>query len=79
MSDTKEMARFEALAEEAYSAMYDVRAHGVKDCYEDACYNLSRAIDIAKMRGLKADEERLTKRLAHIEAVYNSQFRHVGR
>ncbi|MBI3678393.1 MAG: hypothetical protein HY243_17420 [Proteobacteria bacterium] len=79
MSDAKEMARFEALAEEAYGAMYDVRPHGAKDCYEDACYNLSRAIGIAKMRGLAADIERLTKRLEHIEAVYNSQFRHVGR
>jgi len=75
----KELAQFEALAEAAYSAMYDVRAHGVKDCYDDALYNLGRALDIAQMRGLKSELERLTKRQAHIMAVYNSQFRNVGR
>jgi hypothetical protein len=75
MSDTKEIARFEALAEEAYSTMYDTREHNVKDCVEDALYNLARAIDIAEMRGLTAEVERLRKRRAHIQAVYDSQFR----
>ncbi len=75
MSDTKEIARFEALAEEAYTRMYDTRDHNVKDCFEDALYNLGRAIDIAQMRGLAAEIARLTKRRDHIQAVYNSQFR----
>ncbi len=75
MSDTKEMARFEALAEEVYTRMYDARDHNVKDCVEDALYNLARALDIAEMRGLSADIARLTKRLDHIMAVYDSQFR----
>jgi hypothetical protein len=75
MSDTKEIARFEALAEEAYSTMYDTRDHNVKDCFDDALYNLSRAIDIARIRGLTDEAARLTKRSDHIRAVYNSQFR----
>jgi hypothetical protein len=75
MSDTKEIARFEALAEQAYSTMYDTRDHNVKDCFDDALYNLGRAIDIAQMRGLDDDVVRLTKRRDHIRAVYNSQFR----
>lgn len=75
MSDSKEMARFEALAEEAYTRMYDARDHNVKDCVEDALYNLARAIDIAEMRGLTNDTARLRKRRDHIKAVYDSQFR----
>lgn len=75
MSDTKEIARFEALAEEAYSMMYDTREHNVKDCFDDALYNLGRALDIAQMRGLKGDADRLNKRIEHIRAVYNNQVR----
>jgi hypothetical protein len=75
MSDTKEIARFEALAEEAYTRIYDERDHNVKDCVEDALYNLTRAIDIAQMRGMTGEVERLKKRAAHIKAVYDSQFR----
>jgi hypothetical protein len=73
LNDSKEIARFEALAEEAYGAMYDLR--DPKDCRDDACYNLERAIDIARMRGLAGDIERLSKRRDHIASVYNIQFR----
>ena len=75
MSDTKEIARFEALAEEAYTRMYDERDHNVKDCLDDALYNLARALDIAEMRGLTVDIARLKKRRDHIRAVYDGQFR----
>jgi hypothetical protein len=75
MSDSKEMARFEALAEEAYTRLYDVRDRNVKECVEDALYNLQRALDIAQMRGLALDAARLAKRRDHISAVYASQFR----
>jgi hypothetical protein len=78
MSDSKEIARFEALAEEAYTRMYDVRDHNVKECIEDALYNLGRALDIAEMRGLTPEVERITKRRDHIMAVYNSQLRRQG-
>lgn len=75
MSDTKEMARFEAMAEEAYTKMYDARDHNVKECVEDALYNLARALDIAEMRGLSDDVQRIKKRRDHIRAVFDSQFR----
>jgi hypothetical protein len=78
LSDTKEIARFEALAEEAYGAMYDVRGAGVKDCHDDARYNFTRAIDIARMRGLAAEVARLSARRDHVETVYNSQFKRRG-
>jgi len=73
MSDTKEIARFEALAEEAYSTMYDTRDRNVKDCFDDALYNLGRALDIAQMRGLRDEVFRLTKRIEHVRAVYAGQ------
>lgn len=75
----KEIAQFEALAETAYSAMYDARPHNVKDYYEDAVMNLQRAIDTAVAKGMAAEAERLTKRRDHIETLYNRQFRYVGR
>lgn len=75
MSDTKEIARFEALAEEAYSTMYDTRDRNVKDCFDDALYNLGRALDIAQMRGLRDEVSRLTKRIEHVRAVYAGQLR----
>jgi hypothetical protein len=75
----KEIAQFEALAETAYTAMYDARPHNVKDHYEDAVINMQRAIDAAVAREMTAEAERLTKRRDHIESVYNHQFRYVGR
>lgn len=76
MSGNREIARLEALAEEAYTAMYDARRP--KDYAEDALLNLRRAIDIAEDGGDQAEVERLTKRHDHIRAVYNSQFRWNG-
>ena len=77
--DTKEIAQHEALAEAAYDAMYDAQPHNVKDHYDDAALNFQRAIDMATALGLTGDAERLTKRRDHVEAVYNHQFRYVGR
>jgi hypothetical protein len=75
MSDIKEIARFEALAEEAYTTLFDTRAHDTKACCDDALYNLQRAIDIAEMRGLTSEVARLKKRYEHIRAVYTQQTR----
>jgi hypothetical protein len=75
MTDTKEMARFGALAEEAISALYDTRARNVKDCFDDALYNLGRAIDIARMRGFADEVVRLDKRRMHIEEMFKTKFR----
>ena len=75
MSDTKEMARFEALAEESWTRIYDERASSAKACFEDASYNLERAIAIAEMRGLGTDAARLKTRLRHFTTVYAEKFR----
>ena len=66
---------FEALAEIAYDAMYEAHslsAAGV--CYSDAKEYFHDAIGVA--RRLKANEEvtRLEARLAHVKAVFRSQF-----
>ena len=75
VSDTAEIARFEALAEEAMSAIYDARGSDVRAALEDARYNIERAIDIAKMRGLTAEIERLTRRRERIQAAYDARFK----
>ncbi len=71
-----EIARLEQLAEQAYSAMYDTPPlSSSKDSYEDACLHLQKAIDEARHLDLADEGARLSRRLAHIRAVYNSQFR----
>ena len=79
MTDNQSIADYEARAEKAYSAMYDAAPHNVKDCYEDACFYLSQAINLAKKLSLAAEAERLTARMTHVENVYNHQFRYAGR
>jgi hypothetical protein len=69
----------ERLGEAAYAAMYDARPHGVKDCYEDALVHFGRAIETARRACLADEVTRLSRRAEHIERVYNSQFRGVGR
>jgi hypothetical protein len=79
MTEPEEMADFEVRAEKAYAALYDAAPHNVKGCYDDASLYLSSAIKLAKKLGLMADADRLAARAAHIDAVYNSQFRYAGR
>jgi hypothetical protein len=69
------MARFEALAEEAMSAIYDTRRADVRSCLEDALYNIARALDIARIRGWTADVERLSKHRDRIQAGFDARFR----
>jgi hypothetical protein len=69
------MARFEALAEEAMSALYDTRGADVRSCLEDALYNIERAADIARIRGWTADIERLSKRRDRIQAGFDARFK----
>jgi hypothetical protein len=74
--DTAEIARLELLAEQAYAAMYDVPPlRSVKDDYDNARLYFQRAIDEARRLGLPNEVARLTKRLDHVCAVYDSQFR----
>ena len=75
MSDHSEMARFEALAEEAMSAIYDARGIDVRAAHEDALYNIGQALSIARIRGWDADVERLDKRRARIQASFDARFK----
>jgi hypothetical protein len=63
----------EALAEAAYTAMYDSRTP--KDEFEDACEAFAEATALARFLHRLEDMERFTARRAHVEAVYRSQFR----
>ncbi|MEJ0042571.1 MAG: hypothetical protein WDM81_10290 [Rhizomicrobium sp.] len=75
MSDSSEIARFVALAEEAISAIYDARGADVRNCLEDARYNIDRAIDIARMRGYAEQLQVLTGQAARIQAAYDARFK----
>ncbi|MGH6872741.1 MAG: hypothetical protein ACREHE_14665 [Rhizomicrobium sp.] len=79
MDDTQELARCEALAEKAWSQMYEAAPHNVKDYYEDASLYIAQALQIARKLGLKDESVRLAARGAHYDAVFNSQFRYAGR
>jgi len=70
-----ELARLEAAAEAAYDAMYDAgspSAAGV--CYSDAKEYYYEAISLAQRMGAAGDAARLEARLAHVKAVFRSQF-----
>ena len=60
-------------ARKAYSEMYEARR--AKEPYEDACFAFARAIELAQRLGLDEEVDRLNRRVAHIRAVYDSQFR----
>jgi len=68
-----DLDEWERRAEEAYLEMYEARR--AKEPYEDASFAFARAIEAAQRLGLSADVDRLERRVAHIRAVYNSQFR----
>lgn len=73
-----DMVRLEALAEAAYDAMYEARAQGAKDHYEEARVHFDRAIEAAHRAGLSDEAVRLKRRRDHVSRVYNSQFRYSG-
>jgi hypothetical protein len=56
-----------------------LRSGGRAEYYVDACRYLAHAIEIALGQGLIGEAERLRKRSEEIDAVYNHQFRYVGR
>lgn len=62
----------EQMGEQAYDRMYDARRP--QDEWRDAREAFSEAIYLAEKAGLKAEAERLQKRLDHIRAVYTHQF-----
>jgi hypothetical protein len=68
----QEVARYEALAEAAYSEMYDTRSPAgsyseLKECF-------AMAISAAERAGLHDEAKRLNARLEHCKNVYRSQF-----
>ncbi len=69
------LIKLEALAEAAYDRMYDARySRDATALYSDVKETMYEAIALAKKRGWQEDAERLEARLAHIKAVYRSQF-----
>ena len=72
-SGRAELEEWERRAEAAYSEMYEARR--AKEPYEDACFAFARAIEAARRLGLKEEVARLSRRVEHVRAVYNSQFR----
>ncbi|HEY6249175.1 MAG TPA: hypothetical protein VI685_04395, partial [Candidatus Angelobacter sp.] len=62
-----------AIGEKAYDQMYESRG-SLSGLYSDAKEAFYDAISIANELGLKQESEALQKRLAHIKAVFRSQF-----
>ena len=70
-----EIAKFEQLAEDAYTKMYDAPRNRARECYEDAMKYLADAIKVAERDHLAEAIERLKARKQHIYDVYTHQFR----
>jgi hypothetical protein len=68
----EQMAQYEALAEKAYSEMYD--SPNPRVCYCDLKDHFADAIGAAERAGLENEAARLTKRAEHCRQVYRSQF-----
>jgi hypothetical protein len=75
MTDEERLAWLESQAETAYDKMYDA-VHGTDAAarYNDAKEALADAIALAQRLGQSAVVARLEGRLAHIKAVFRSQF-----
>ncbi|HEX9008861.1 MAG TPA: hypothetical protein VF804_00735 [Holophagaceae bacterium] len=68
-----DLAASEAAGEAAYDRMYE--APRPKEAFEDALASLHRAEQLARFLGRADHAEALAARMAHIRAVYQSQFR----
>ncbi len=71
----EQLAHLKAMGEKAYDDMYE--AHSPSDAnarYSDAKECYYDAISLANRLGLKEESEALSARLAHIKAVFRSQF-----
>jgi phosphoenolpyruvate synthase/pyruvate phosphate dikinase len=79
MADAGRLRDLEARAEAAYTKMYDAHdATEVAARYSDAKEALYDAIGLARNLGKAAAVARLEERLAHIKAVFRSQFAGIG-
>jgi hypothetical protein len=71
----EQLERLKAMGEKAYDDMYEAHSpSGASVCYSDAKECFWDAIGLAERLGLKEEAEELEKRLAHIKAVFRSQF-----
>jgi len=79
MTDDDRLRSLEAGAEAAYAKMYDAtNATEAAARYSDAKEALHDAIGLARRLGRAAVTARLDARLAHIKAVFRSQFAGIG-
>jgi hypothetical protein len=75
MTKNQQLAFFKQQAEDAYAKMYDaIRPSDAAACYSDAKEALYSAIGIARRLRRTDDLARLEARLAHVKAVFRSQF-----
>ncbi len=75
MTDEERLAFLEARAETAYDRMYDAMSSTDATArYSDTKEALYDAIGLARRIGQEATAIRLEARLAHIKAVFRSQF-----
>jgi hypothetical protein len=75
MTELERLALLERQAEEAYDAMYEAHSSShAGACYSDAKEALYSATSLAQRLGAEDAAKRLEARLAHIKAVFRSQF-----
>ena len=71
----RQVEHLKAMGEKAYDDMYEAHSSsGATACYSDAKECYYDAIGLARRMGLEEEVEALEKRLAHIKAVFRSQF-----
>lgn len=74
-ADLEQLAHLKAMGEKAYDDMYEARSPSAATaCYSDAKECYYDAIGLANRLELKAEADALEARLAHIKAVFRSQF-----
>lgn len=79
MTDQQRLDDLEAQAELAYAKMYDsTNTTAAAARYSDAKEALHDAIGLAHRLGQADVAHRLDARLAHIKAVFRSQFANIG-
>jgi hypothetical protein len=75
MTELERLAFLEQQAEQSYGEMYEAHSPShAAACYSDAKEALYSAITIAQQLGADDVAKRLEDRLAHIKAVFRSQF-----
>lgn len=71
----KRLEHLKAMGEKAYDDLYEAHSSsGATACYSDAKECYYDAIGLARQLGLTEEVAALEKRLAHIKAVFRSQF-----